>query len=180
MKYINKYLPFILFIFLFTQTNCQKIKEMDIKTINTVEINKYLGKWYEIARMPFKFEDGLMNTTATYSLRKDGKIEVLNEGYEGSPNGKYHKAVGKAWIPNTAEKGKLKVSFFWPFSANYWIVALDEKDYQYALVISSSKYAWILCRKPWIEPQLYDSLKKVAGQNGVDFSKMIKVAHSWK
>ncbi len=98
-----------------------------------VDIEKYTGQWYEIARLPNSFERGLKCTTATYTLKKNGKIKVLNKGYSIEETGKVSTAKGSAWIPDPDYPGRLKVSFFWPFAGNYYIISLDEK-YENVLV----------------------------------------------
>jgi lipocalin len=102
----------ILFLLSCTKTNSQMI---DQTTVKTLDLNRYLGTWFEIARFQHSFETNLVGVTATYSLRGDGKIEVLNQGFKNTLDDVRSKAVGKAKIPNKLEHGKLKVSFFWIF-----------------------------------------------------------------
>jgi lipocalin len=145
-------------------------------SVSDVDIDRYLGTWYEIARFPHTFEKGLNGVTANYSKRKDGKITVVNKGYNSA--GKLKTAKGKAKIPDPAEPGKLKVSFFLFFYGDYFIMELD-KNYQWALVGSSSpNYLWILSRTPEIDDALYLGLKKKLEERGYDLSKLIKVDHS--
>ena len=152
-----------------------------IETIKNVSLTRYLGKWYEIYRMPFKFEKNLMNVTATYSLNDNSTIKVFNEGYVGGPNGKHKTAKGKAKVPNKAEPGRLRVSFFGPFYSDYLIVELDEVNYQWVLVVSKNKkLCWILSRKPGVNKEIADKLIEKAKSIGVDVSKLIKVMHTWK
>src|SRR5690606_18909213 len=139
------------FAFCIFTSGCQTKKsgEMDYSTVKELNLQRYLGTWYEIARFDHRFERGLVGVTATYSLREDGKIKVLNQGYENSLEGKLSVAEGKAKL--TDEPGKLKVSFFWIFYADYFVLELDE-NYQWALIGSSSdKYLWILSRMPKLE-----------------------------
>jgi lipocalin len=139
------------------------------------ELSKYLGTWYEIARFNHSFERGLQGVTATYSVRKDGLIEVLNQGYKNSLNGMHSTAVGKAKLSSQATPRNLKVSFFWIFYAPYNILELDP-GYQYALIGSnSSNYLWILSRTPQMDEKTYDMLLKNAQSRGYDISKLIKV-----
>ena len=149
---------------------------IDNSTVNKLELEKYLGKWYEIARYDHRFERGLVGVTAEYSIRPDGKIKVLNSGYKESLNGPFSQAIGKAKIPNPEkEPGKFKVSFFWIFYADYFVLELDD-NYQWAVIGSSSdKYLWILSRTPQMEEQLYQGiLDKIKGR-GYDISTLIKV-----
>jgi len=118
----------------------------NLSTVEKVDIKKYAGQWYEISRLPNSFEKGLHCVTATYTLKKNNKIEVLNKGYSIKDRGKFSTAKGTAWVPNSEYPGRLKVRFFWPFSGNYYIISLDE-EYNYALVGDPSrKYLWILSR----------------------------------
>jgi apolipoprotein D and lipocalin family protein len=146
----------------------------DLPTVEKVEISKYTGQWYEIARLPNSFEKGLECVTATYTQKSNGKIEVLNRGYS-SDKGRYKTAKGTAWIPDSNFPGRLKVTFFWPFSGNYYIISLDE-DYQYALVGDPSrKFLWVLARSKTLETPIYDDLMKNAESNGFDINQVIKI-----
>ena len=148
---------------------------IDKTTVKNLELNRYLGTWYEIARFPHSFEKGLVGVTATYSLRPDGKIKVLNQGRKESLDGELSSAEGKAKIPDPTKPAKLKVAFFWIFYAEYNVLELDE-NYQYALIGSSSdKYLWILSRSPQMDEALYQSLIEKARQRGYDVSKLIMV-----
>jgi apolipoprotein D and lipocalin family protein len=144
--------------------------------VSGFDLNRYLGKWYEIARLPTTFEKDLVNVTATYSLRTDGKVKVFNEGYKKSKSGKHTSATGKAKIAATPDKGYLKVSFFGPFYADYIIVDLDTQNYSYAMVASSKKYLWILCRDPRMDTAVLDRLIAKAQGLGFDTGKLIMVS----
>lgn len=147
-----------------------------LTTVPDVDINKYTGKWYEIARLPNSFEKGLICVTAEYTLRPDAKITVINEGHREDTPGKISSIKGKAWIPDETEPGRLKVQFFWPFSSGYYIFHLDKENYQYALVgTPSRKFLWILSRKPVMEEELYRELVRVAKENHFDTDRLIKV-----
>ena len=157
---------------------CSKTHQMDVidtTTVKNVEIEKYLGTWYEIARFPHSFEKGLVGVTATYSLRKDGKIKVLNQGYKGSLGGKRSLAEGKAKIPDPSVNSRLKVSFFLFFYGDYYILELDD-DYQWAMIGSSSPdYFWILSRTPQMDPGIYQFLLDNAEKRGYDLGPLIEV-----
>ncbi len=172
---MNKQFAF-LFVLLSLCSSVQSQKSMIDKTVvKELDIEKYLGKWYEIARYDHKFERDLVGVTATYSFRKDGKIKVVNAGYKGSLDGERSEAIGKAKIPNPKISSKLKVSFFWIFYGDYFVLELDE-DYQWAIIGSSSdKYLWILSRKPKIEKELFDELLNKISNRGYDISKLISV-----
>ncbi len=141
-------------------------------TVAQVDLELYAGKWFEIARYPHSFEKGLVGVTATYSLKPNGRIEVLNQGFKGSLNGKRSKAKAWAKVPNPLEPGKLKVYFFWPFGADYYILDLDE-NYQWALVGSSSmNYLWILSRTPQMPNEVYNQILKKVMELGYDIEKL--------
>jgi apolipoprotein D and lipocalin family protein len=149
---------------------------IDQTTVKQLDLNRYLGKWYEIARFPHSFEKNLVGVTATYRLKEDGMIEVLNEGFKNTLDGERSKAIGKAKIPNKLEPGKLKVSFFWIFYADYNVLELDAENYQYAMIGSSSdKYFWILCRTPQMDPMVYNMLLDKARKRGYNLEKLYKV-----
>ena len=165
------------FIFLSAGSGCQKEKpeNMDLSTVKQLDLQQYMGSWYEIARFDHSFERGLVGVTATYELRGDGKITVINAGYKNSFEGKYKTAKGKAKQPNSDEPGKLKVAFFLFFYADYFILELD-KNYQWVLIGSSSdKYLWILSRTPKLEQETLDYILKKASERGYDTDKLIWV-----
>ena len=148
---------------------------IDQTTVKELDLNRYLGTWYEIARFPHSFEKGLVGVTANYSLRTDGKIRVINKGYENSLNGKLSVAEGKAKIPDKADPGKLKVSFFWIFYADYYVLELDA-EYKYVMIGSSSpKYFWILSRTPQMDESTYNMLLDKARQRGYNLDSLEKV-----
>lgn len=172
MKKFTSFFVIILFLFITCKAQDSMIDKTVVKELN---IEKYLGKWYEIARYNHKFEKGLVGVTATYSLRKDGKIRVENAGYKESLDGKFSDAVGKAKIPNVNEPSKLKVSFFWFFYGDYFVMELDE-NYQWAVIGSSSdNFLWILSRTPIMDETLYADLLGRLTKRGYDVSKLIEV-----
>ncbi|MBK7710067.1 MAG: lipocalin family protein [Bacteroidales bacterium] len=145
--------------------------------VSGVDLERYQGTWYEIARLPNFFEKKLKCITANYTIRADGKISVLNSGSNIEPPYKPSSAEGVAWVPDKNIPAKLKVRFFWPFSGDYWIIYLD-KDYRYVLVGDPSfKYLWILCREKKLEETTYQMLLKKAIDNGYDVSGVIRVNH---
>jgi apolipoprotein D and lipocalin family protein len=142
--------------------------------VPSVDLARYAGKWHEIARLPNWFQRGCASgTTATYTLRPDGKIDVLNECR--AADGKLKTAKGSAKVasangPNT----KLKVTFFWPFSGDYWIIDLDP-EYRWVVVGEPGrKYLWILGREPKMDDDLYRRLLERAMAQGYDVSKIIR------
>jgi len=152
----------------------------DLPVVTQVDLNKYSGKWYEIARLPNRFEKGLKCVTATYRLREDGKIEVINRGHKIGGPGKISKIKGVARVPDKNQPGKLKVSFFWPFSGNYYIIELEE-NYRYALVGEPSrKYLWVLSRDKQLDDTIYESLLKKAEQMGFNSEEVVKTKQDCK
>jgi len=148
--------------------------QMDI--VQNVDIKRYAGTWYEIARFPHSFEKDLVGVTATYTLRENGKITVLNQGYKHSLEGKLKQTRGVARIPDKTRPGQLKVKFFLFFGAEYNILELDQEGYHYALVGSSSpNYLWILCREPKMEEETYRMLVNRARKRGYDADRLIRV-----
>lgn len=144
-----------------------------LSTVESVDIQKYLGKWYEIALLPNSFEEGCHCTTAEYSLIDSTTIRVVNTCNQDSSDGEIDRANGKAFVVEGTNNSKLKVQFFWPFKGDYWILALD-KEYQHVLVGSPSReYLWILSRTPKLEESVINELKSIARTKGFDTSKMI-------
>jgi len=145
-----------------------------LEVVPHVELKKYLGKWYEIAHLPARFQEGCTDTTATYTLSEDGSISVLNEC---NKNGKVKQAKGKAKVVDKISGAKLKVTFFWPFYGDYWIIDLG-KDYDYAVVgTPNRKYLWILSRTPKIDEHLFSQLIESVKSKGFDANNLIKTSH---
>jgi apolipoprotein D and lipocalin family protein len=146
-----------------------------LKTVPQVDLNRYLGTWYEIATIPQRFQKGCTAVTATYSLRSDGKIAVVNACRKDSLNGKPKSVTGQAWVVDKTTNAKLKVQFFWPFSGDYWIIELDSLNYQYAVVgHPNRKYLWILCRQPAMAESLYQNLLERIAGHGYNLSLIQK------
>jgi len=144
-----------------------------VEPITGFDINRYLGKWYEIARLDHGFERGLIDVTAEYSLREDGGVNVLNRGYDTS-NGEWKEAEGKAYFVQGPDIGQLKVSFFGPFYGGYTIVELDQENYQYALVAGPTRsYLWLLARTPDLPAGIVDKLVARAAALGFDTEALI-------
>lgn len=145
-----------------------------LDTVATVDVQRYLGRWYEIARLPTRFERGCTNTTATYSRLESGMIEVLNEC---RVDGKVSKIRGRAKVADRKTRAKLKVSFFGPFWADYWIIGLGA-DYDYAVVGSPNrKYLWILSRNVKMDESAYAMLAELAESQGFDTGRLEKTVH---
>ena len=165
----------IVFLF-FLLTGCTGIPE-GIKPVHDFEVNRYLGKWYEIARLDHSFERGLQNVTAEYSTREDGVIKVINRGFDTSSNS-WNEAEGKAYFVEDSSTAYLKVSFFGPFYGAYIVFDLGN-DYEYSLVTSSNKsYLWLLSRTPVIDAQLKEDLLKRMAALGFQTQALIFVEQS--
>jgi apolipoprotein D and lipocalin family protein len=163
----------LIFLIMAAFLSCKSTQELSI--VDQVDIQKYLGTWYEIARLPNSFEKGLECVTATYTLKDNGKIEVLNKGRSIEKENVSKSAKGTAWVPDAEYPGRLKVTFFWPFSGNYYIMALDE-NYQYALVGDPSrKYLWVLSRSKTLDDGIYSALMDHANKDGFAIDQVIRV-----
>jgi len=155
-------------------TGCLGMPE-GVTPVKDFELNRYLGKWYEIARLDHSFERGLENVTAEYAMRKDGGVSVLNRGYSPEKN-KWKEARGKAYFVKNTNEGYLKVSFFGPFYGSYVVFELDKKDYQYAFISGpDTSYLWLLARTPALPQEVMDRFKQRSKELGFDTSKLIYV-----
>ena len=149
--------------------------ENKLEVVPHVDLKKYLGKWYDIAHLPARFQEDCTDTTATYTLSKDGSISILNECRK---RGKVKKAKGKAKVVDKISGAKLKVTFFWPFYGDYWIINLG-KNYDYAVVgTPNRKSLWILSRTPQMDDALFSQLLESVKLKGFDVSNLIKTSHT--
>ena len=147
----------------------------NLPTVKQLDVNKYAGLWYEVARLPNSFEKGMDCTTATYTVKADGKIEVLNKGRKTDKNNEMSDITGTAWVPDAAYPAQLKVRFFWPFAGDYYVIELDE-NYRYALVgAPNRKYLWVLARTKTLDEKTYSALLNRAKELGFDVEKIIRV-----
>lgn len=151
--------------------------QQPLATVPSVDLNRYIGRWYEIARYPNRFERNCdRDVTATYAMRPDGKISVVNACY--STAGKLNSANGWARVVEGSSNTKLKVTFFWPFFGNYWIIDLDPA-YQYAVIGEPSrKYLWILSRNPHMDDALYTQILARISQHGYDPARIERTRHT--
>ena len=155
-------------------SGCLGIPE-DLEAVTGFEVNRYLGTWYEIARLDHSFERGLIKVKAEYSLREDGGIKVVNVGYDPRKN-RWKESVGKAYFIGNVEEGRLKVSFFGPFYGAYNIISLDKQDYSYSLVCGPNRsYLWILSRSPNMPESKIKELISLAKQYGFPTDELIFV-----
>ena len=152
-------------------------KPEGVVAVKEFELDRYLGKWYEIARLDHSFERGLNNITAEYSLRDDGGVKVINSGFSKEDND-WQQAEGKAFFVDRTDIGHLKVSFFGPFYGSYIIFELDKKNYQYAFVSGpNTSYLWLLARTPQVDNKITEQFVKRSQELGFDTSKLIYVEH---
>jgi apolipoprotein D and lipocalin family protein len=169
-----KNLFFVIILFLFG--GCVKIPE-NVTVVTGFEPDRYLGQWYEIARLDHSFERGLERVTANYSKRDDGGIKVINRGFDPNKN-KWKEAIGKAYFVKTPDIGRLKVSFFGPFYGGYNIIELDQKDYSWSVVCGPDKsYLWILARTPQLDKSIIDAFVMKIKSYGFKTDELIFVKH---
>ena len=147
-----------------------------ITAIHQFNKDKYLGKWYEIARLDFKFERNLNNTTAEYSINSNGTIKVVNKGYNTKTN-KWKSATGKAKFLRNENVAMLKVSFFGPFYSGYNVIAID-KDYKYAVIAGKNlKYLWFLSRETTLPEEVKKNYLELAKRFGYKTDDLVWVNH---
>lgn len=166
----------ILCSFFFAGCSAVSVPE-GIETVNDFDLNRYLGKWYEIARLDHSFERGLEKVSAEYQLREDGGVRVINRGFNVSKN-KWKDIEGKAYFTGDSKKGELKVSFFGPFYGAYNIIELDKAGYTYSLVCGPDRsYLWILARTPDPDKKIIERLIQKAAASGFNTEGLIFVNH---
>ncbi len=146
-----------------------------VQPVSGFKLERYLGTWYEIARLDHSFERGLSHVTAEYSVRNDGGVLVLNRGFSQAQN-TWKEAEGKAYFVNSDSEGYLKVSFFGPFYGSYVVFELDRENYQYAFVSGpNTKYLWLLSRTPSVDQAVIDTFIRMAKEKGFDTESLIFV-----
>ena len=142
-----------------------------LDVVEKVDVQRYMGKWYEIARLPFKQQEGCSCTTAEYEIIDSTTIKVINKCIK---EGELDDAEGKAFVVEGSNNAKLRVQFFWPFRGDYWVIELDKENYQYAVVgTPSRKYLWILSRTPKMDSEIFAQLNEKITSKGFDVSKLI-------
>ncbi len=160
---------------LFTLLGCGAA-DSDLKAVASVDAQRYMGKWYDIASFPQRFQKDCKCTSAEYKLLNDETIEVFNRCID-SKTGKVKDVTGKAFIADKTTNAKLKVQFFWPFKGDYWVIELAE-DYSYAVVSEPGKeYLWILSRTPKMDEQLYTGIVSRLKEKGFDTNKIVRTVH---
>jgi apolipoprotein D and lipocalin family protein len=149
-----------------------------LRVVPKVDLTRYTGTWYEIARYPNRFQKDCVATTATYTLRPDGRVTVVNRCRQKTLDGKVKEAEGVAWVVDKGTNAKLKVRFFWPFSGDYWIIDLGP-DYEYAVVGHPKRsYLWILSRTPSLDPAVYQGILDRIAAQGYDLKPLIQTPQS--
>lgn len=157
--------------------SCTGVPE-NIQPVQGFQLERYLGTWYEVARLDHRFERGLSQVTANYSLRDDGGVKVINKGFSEEDK-EWKSTEGNGYFVGQADTGHLKVSFFGPFYSSYVVFDLDKENYQYALVTGADRdYFWILARQPKLEPALLARLLEKAKGLGFATDKLIMVDHT--
>lgn len=163
---------FVSLILLFSLGACSTVLPENIRPVTGFQLQRYLGKWFEVARLDHSFERGLDKVTAEYSLREDGSVRVINRGWDVA-NEHWKQAEGRAYFVSSPDIGHLKVSFFGPFYGAYGVFELDP-DYRYALISGpDTSYLWLLSRSPQIDSATRETLLTKAAALGFDTSKLI-------
>ena len=172
MKYLST------LIAIFSIAGCSSTGIPDgVTPVSSFDLERYLGKWYEIARLDHSFERGMDQVTANYSMRDDGGVKVFNRGYLTAEK-RWKEAEGKAYFVGDKSTGHLKVSFFGPFYGSYVVFELDQENYQYAFVTGNTReYLWLLSRTPKVEQAVIDKFLNKAEQLGFETDKLIFVSH---
>jgi apolipoprotein D and lipocalin family protein len=166
------------FFFLLMARAGASVQSQALETVPAVDLQKYLGKWYEIASFPQRFQKGCHCTTAEYELTDKGYVRVINSCRKESPTGKLTVAKGKAFVVKGSNNAKLKVQFFWPFRGDYWIIDLAQ-DYSFAVVGAPNRnYLWILSRTTKMDEGLYQEIVNRIAQKGFDVSKLQRMDQS--
>lgn len=170
-------LKYLLLPFMLLLSGCATGAPEGVAPVRDFDVQRYLGTWYEIARLDHRFERGLTDVTAHYSLRNDGKIAVVNKGYNPQKC-EWDTAEGRAKFIDGMDKGSLAVSFFGPFYGGYHVFALDHENYQWAAISGPShQYLWFLARSPELSPETVKKLEDKARAAGFPVDDLIYVGH---
>ena len=155
-------------------TACQT-QTAPLQVVEEVDLERYAGRWYEIASFPQRFQRGCVATVASYTLLHDGRIQVVNECRDGTFDGELRRVEGVAWVADpSASPAKLEVQFFWPFRGDYWILELDP-DYRHAVVGHPSRnYLWILSRTRAMDPAVYEGLLARIEAQGYELERLTR------
>ena len=152
---------------------CSTTPPAGMTPVTPFEVARYTGKWYEIARLDHSFERGLSDVSATYNAQSDGSVEVINRGHDGT---QWRQATGRALFTGDSNRASLKVSFFGPFYGGYHVIALDQRDYRWAMVVGPDRdYLWILARDKELPAGVRQQLVNQASELGVDVGRLLWV-----
>lgn len=166
----------LIIVTLFVLNGCLGMPQF-VQPVGDFQLQRYLGKWYEIARLDHSFERGLSNVTAEYSLRDDGGVSVINRGFSQESQ-QWKQAEGKAYFVNSESEGYLKVSFFGPFYGSYVVFELEQENYDYAFVSGpNNDYLWLLSRTPNVSPTVVEKFETMARELGFETEQLIYVEH---
>ncbi len=156
------------------QSTTERLELPPLQAVAAVDLPRYMGTWYEIANYPHPFQEGCTATTANYTLRDDGRVDVLNRCRKGGLDGELDEANGLARVVDAQSNAKLEVSFFRPFWGDYWVIELAE-DYRYAVVGHPGRdYLWILSRTPVMAAEDYQGIvERLASQHRYDTSRLV-------
>lgn len=166
----------LLLIGLALLSGCSTRPPPGITAVSPFDLQRYQGRWYELARLNHRFERGLTDVSATYQLQPDGSVRVINRGFDAA-KGEWREAIGKALLTDAPTTASLKVSFFGPFYGGYHVAALDT-DYRWALVVGPDRgYCWILARDKQLAPAQRDAIVARAQSLGIETSALIWVTH---
>lgn len=172
---LAKCLGVLLVISLLGLTACSTTPPSGMDSVTPFDLSRYEGKWYELARLDHSFERGLSDVSATYRAQADGSVEVINRGYDNKRN-EWKQAIGRALFTGNPNRASLKVSFFGPFYGGYHVIALDQKNYRWAMVVGPDRdYLWILSRDKQLSAEVRAQLLKQAKELGLDVDKLIWV-----
>jgi apolipoprotein D and lipocalin family protein len=157
---------------------CSTTPPDGMTAVTPFDIKRYAGKWYEVARLDHSFERGLSDVSATYSQKADGSLEVINRGFD-SKQGDWRQATGRALFTGDPNRASLKVSFFGPFYGGYHVIALDQKNYRWAMVVGPDRdYLWILSRDRQLPADIREQLLHQARELGIDVEQLIWVSQT--
>jgi apolipoprotein D and lipocalin family protein len=178
---LRRYWPFkaaLLLAFVLGLTACSTTPPEGIKAVTPFDIARYEGQWFEVARLDHSFERGMSDVSARYSRQADGSVQVINRGFDAKKND-WKEAIGRAVFTGDPQTASLKVSFFGPFYGGYHVAALDQENYQWALVVGPDRdYMWILARDKQLKPEVRAKLLAQATTMGLAVDKLIWVSHT--
>jgi len=178
---LRRYWPFkaaLLLALVLGLAACSTTPPEGIKAVTPFDIARYEGQWFEVARLDHSFERGMSDVSARYSRQADGSVQVINRGFDAKKND-WKEAIGRAVFTGDPQTASLKVSFFGPFYGGYHVAALDQENYQWALVVGPDRdYLWILARDKQLKPEVRAQLLAQATRMGLAVDKLIWVSHT--